>query len=105
MEIVRSVAGDALTDALVDSIVSRSSGVPLFLEELTKSVVESGTTGLAPEDIVVPETLQASLMARLDRLGEAKDIATQNIAAIERELSPDALAEAKRRTAAWRSAK
>jgi len=37
--------------------------------------------------------------------GEAKDIATQNISAIERELSPDALAEAKRRTAAWRPAK
>ena len=48
-EIVRTVAGDALTDTLVDSIVSRSGGVPLFLEELTKSVVESETTGLVPD--------------------------------------------------------
>ncbi|MHA1563818.1 MAG: AAA family ATPase, partial [Alphaproteobacteria bacterium] len=91
-EIVRTVAGDAFSESLLESIVDRSGGVPLFLEELTKSVVESETAGLAPENIDVPDTLQASLMARLDRLGEAKDIA-QVGAAIGREFGYGLVAE------------
>jgi DNA-binding response OmpR family regulator/class 3 adenylate cyclase len=57
-----------LPPALLEWIVAQTDGVPLFIEELTKAVLEaseeSGEGGLAPP--AVPETLQASLMARLD---------------------------------------
>jgi len=55
-------------EMLVQEIASRSDGVPLFVEELTKAVLEARSEA-------VPRTLQDSLMARLDRLGEAKEIA------------------------------
>ncbi len=69
---VRDVAGQELSDKVVARIVERTDGVPLFVEELTKAMAEAGFD-LADED--VPVTLQASLMARLDRLGTAKEIA------------------------------
>ncbi len=59
------------TLSAIDRIVSRADGIPLYVEELAKAVLESD--GRA--DFVVPETLQDSLMARLDRLGEAKEVA------------------------------
>ena len=71
-ELVTAIAAPrALESALVDDIVAKSDGVPLFVEELTKTVLESAT----PERPTVPATLQDSLMARLDRLGPAKEIA------------------------------
>jgi class 3 adenylate cyclase/predicted ATPase len=60
-----------LEPALVDDIVAKSDGVPLYVEELTKTVLESST----PDRPTVPATLHDSLLARLDRLGPAKDIA------------------------------
>lgn len=67
--LARHVASHAAMDEmLVQEITSRSDGVPLFVEELTKAVLEARSEG-------VPRTLQDSLMARLDRLGEAKEIA------------------------------
>ena len=78
---VRDVAGRELSDEVVARIVERTDGVPLFVEELTKAMAEAGFD-LAEED--VPVTLQASLMARLDRLGPAKEIA-QICAVIGRE--------------------
>lgn len=70
--IVRAVAGDFVADDVIDQIVSRTDGIPLFIEELTKSLVESGLD-IAEADI--PATLQASLLARIDRLGpQAKEI-------------------------------
>jgi class 3 adenylate cyclase/predicted ATPase len=60
-----------LEPALVRDIVTKSDGVPLYLEELTKSVLESST----PDRPAVPATLHDSLLARLDRLGPAKEIA------------------------------
>jgi class 3 adenylate cyclase len=60
-----------MDDALIREIVARSDGVPLFAQELTKAVLELGS----PAPGVVPLTLQDSLMARLDRLGRAKDVA------------------------------
>ena len=69
-EMVRAAGGDGLSDAVIDQIVSRTDGIPLFVEELTKSVLEAGGAESA-----IPETLQASLLARLDRLGPAKHIA------------------------------
>lgn len=60
-------------------IVARSDGIPLFVEEMTKAVLEAladaPTTALHLDD-VIPQTLQASLTARLDRLGPARRIAT-----------------------------
>jgi class 3 adenylate cyclase/ABC-type transport system involved in cytochrome c biogenesis ATPase subunit len=70
--LIRRVAvREQIDDSLVREIVTRSDGVPLFAEELTKAVLDSRSTGPG----TVPLTLQDSLMARLDRLGEAKDIA------------------------------
>uniref|UniRef100_UPI003F9BDF99 AAA family ATPase n=1 Tax=Roseiarcus sp. TaxID=1969460 RepID=UPI003F9BDF99 len=69
-------------------IVERSDGVPLFVEEMTKAVLETEGGGKAEgnRSLTVPATLQASLMARLDRLGPAKEVA-QVAAAIGRESS------------------
>jgi class 3 adenylate cyclase/ABC-type lipoprotein export system ATPase subunit len=70
--LIRQVASRAKIDeTLIREIVTRSDGVPLFAEELTKAVLD--LRSLDPG--AVPLTLQDSLMARLDRLGRAKDIA------------------------------
>src|SRR5215472_15624276 len=74
-------AGKALPDIVVDQIVDRTDGVPLFIEELTKSVLESGVPLVG-----IPTTLHDSLMARLDRLASVRLVA-QIGAAIGRELS------------------
>jgi len=75
----------ALAPDIIAEIVERTDGVPLFVEELTKAVLESAAQGdrvaavLAPKSLAalsVPPTLHAALMARLDRLGSAaKEIA------------------------------
>jgi predicted ATPase len=85
----------------MDEIVERTDGVPLFLEELTKAVLENAAVGTIPATSAkVPATLHASLMARLDRLGPiAKEIA-QVGAAIGREFSYELLAAAAQRTEA-----
>src|SRR6185312_6785103 len=61
-----------LPDAVVREIRDQTDGVPLFIEELTRAVVEGGREGSAGG---IPTTLQASLMSRLDRLGPAKELA------------------------------
>ena len=72
-EMVGTVAARTVLDSdAVDAVVSRTGGVPLFVEELTRAVVESGGRQAARE---IPATLQDSLMARLDRLGAAKEVA------------------------------
>jgi tetratricopeptide (TPR) repeat protein len=58
--------------SLLDRIVSQSDGVPLFIEELTRTVLETTPDASA---IAVPSTLQASLLARLDRMPTARQIA------------------------------
>ncbi|MDB6147175.1 MAG: adenylate cyclase, partial [Spartobacteria bacterium] len=71
-ELIAGVAtSQVLKKALIEDIVTKTDGVPLFIEELTKTVMESTT----PDRPAVPATLQDSLMARLDRLGPAKEIA------------------------------
>src|SRR5204863_3714587 len=77
--------GRALPDGIVADIAERTDGVPLFVEELTKSVLESGSSRLG-----IPETLHDSLMARLDRLASVRRVA-QIGAAIGREFSYDLL--------------
>jgi predicted ATPase len=102
MALAGSVAGNrTLSEALIDEIIERTDGVPLFVEELTKAVMEADvgdddlatTLAKAPlSAISVPPTLHASLMARLDHLGPiAKEVA-QIGAAIGREFSQEVLA-------------
>ena len=75
-------------------IIERTDGIPLFVEEMTKAVLEAESQGdaqqtaaaIPPSALAVPASLHASLMARLDRLGAAKDVA-QIGAAIGREFS------------------
>jgi class 3 adenylate cyclase/tetratricopeptide (TPR) repeat protein len=77
--LVQTLAGNAaLTPEIVAEIVERTDGVPLFVEELTKAVLESATQSdrvaavlatTSTAALSVPATLHASLMARLDRLG------------------------------------
>jgi predicted ATPase/class 3 adenylate cyclase len=69
--LIRQIGKD-LSDAMVREIRDQTDGVPLFIEELTRAVVEGGREGSAGG---IPTTLQASLMSRLDRLGPAKELA------------------------------
>jgi predicted ATPase len=80
-------------------IIERTDGIPLFVEEMTKAVLEAESHGavehlaaaIPSSTLAVPASLQASLMARLDRLGSAKEVA-QIGAAIGREFSHSLLA-------------
>src|SRR5262249_9752626 len=84
-QMVARVPGrNRLPSTVVHHIVTQTDGVPLFIEELTKAILESGllreTDGhyelTGPlSAVAIPTTLQDSLMARLDRLGTAKGIA------------------------------
>ena len=86
-----------LPSDLIEEIVERGDGVPLFLEEVTKTVVDaapvrrSGSATPRPS-LSVPPTLHASLMARLDRIGSAAKEIAQIGAAIGREFSYELMA-------------
>jgi tetratricopeptide (TPR) repeat protein len=68
-----AVTRAALSDRTLDLVVERTDGVPLFVEELARVVAE--TNGIATNEQQIPATLADSLMARIDRLGTAKEIA------------------------------
>jgi class 3 adenylate cyclase/tetratricopeptide (TPR) repeat protein len=92
LTLVERVAGDAaLARETVDEIVERTDGVPLFIEELTKAVLETGDRGGRAAALlaagVIPATLHASLIARLDRLGPPVKEVAQVGAVIGREFS------------------
>ena len=93
--VARSAGGKALPAEILEQILARTDGVPLFLEELTKTIIENGL--LREEDghyaldgalppLAIPTTLHNSLMARLDRLAPVREVA-QIGAAIGREFS------------------
>jgi class 3 adenylate cyclase/predicted ATPase len=97
--IARTAAGKALPDEVTTQILARTDGVPLFVEELTKAVLESGLLQERDQDYVlgspllplaIPTTLHASLMARLDRLGSVREVA-QIGAALGRQFSHELL--------------
>ncbi len=108
--LVKKLAGNAALAAdIVADIVERTDGVPLFVEELTKAVLESveqgdriaavlATTSLAA--LSVPATLQASLMARLDRLGPAAKEIAQIGAVLGREFAYELIEPVAQRSAA-----
>jgi predicted ATPase len=65
-------ARHALAKEVIEGLTERTGGVPLFVEEVTRLLLERGQQG----DIqAIPPTLQQSLMARLDRLGPAREVA------------------------------
>jgi len=101
--LVARLAGNmgALPPDVVDEIVERTDGVPLFVEEMTKAVVEAGAdrgnlsiSAVPPSALAVPATLHASLLGRLDRLGPLAKNVAQVGAAIGRDFSHELLAAA-----------
>jgi hypothetical protein len=95
----RVVGNKLLSADIRQDIIERTDGIPLFVEEMAKAVLEAESEGEArrtaaavpPPALAVPASLHASLMARLDRLGPAKEVA-QIGAAIGREFSHALLA-------------
>jgi predicted ATPase len=82
--IARLTGGKPLPQEIVDQIIDRTDGVPLFIEELTKAVIESGvltdsggrfTMAQPLPPLAIPTSLNASLLARLDRLAPAREVA------------------------------
>jgi class 3 adenylate cyclase/predicted ATPase len=90
---VESIASKTLPTVVMEEIIAKTDGIPLFVEELTKTVLESGLlqekdgawqlSGPLPA-LAIPATLQESLMARLDRLSSVREVA-QTAATIGRE--------------------
>jgi class 3 adenylate cyclase/tetratricopeptide (TPR) repeat protein len=84
IDMVQHIAGPKpLPPEVLEQILTKTDGVPLFVEELTKMVLESGVLREEPEEytlagkfipLKIPVTLKDSLMARLDRLGPAKEV-------------------------------
>jgi predicted ATPase len=96
----RLAGGKALPADLLEQILGKTDGVPLFVEELTRSILESGDLVAAGDrweyagragTLAIPLTLRHSLMARLDRFAPVKEVA-QIGAAIGREFSYELLA-------------
>ena len=104
--LVQRVVGDGeLPSDVVAEIIERADGVPLFVEELTKAVLESGSASTVlsragETALSVPATLHASLMARLDRLGSAAKEVAQIGAVLGREFSHELLAAVAQQNAA-----
>ncbi len=92
----RALEGARLPAEVIEQIIAKADGVPLFIEELSKTVrvfdqmPASGSSSLASRPDI-PSTLQDSLMARLDHLGSAKEVA-QIAAVVGREFTRDLLA-------------
>ena len=103
--IARLVGNKALPADVLAEIVERTDGIPLFVEEMTKAVLEAESEGAARRTVAavpssalaVPASLHASLMARLDRLGPAKEV-VQIGSAIAREFSHALLAAVARKS-------
>ena len=103
----RVTGNTPLPASIRQDIIERTDGIPLFVEEMTKAVLEAESEGDARADrcrcsvalMAVPASLHASLMARLDRLGSAKEVA-QIGAVIGREFSHALLAAVARKSEA-----
>ena len=87
--VARLTGGTSLPPEVLEKIAARTDGVPLFVEELTKAVLETGPAG---PGAAVPVSLHASLMARLDRVPGVKEVA-QVAACIGREFAYPLLAK------------
>ncbi len=93
--LIRKLAGGrALPRKVLDQLVERADGVPLFVEELTRAVVESDWLDRweqGDQRLGIPDTIRGLLTARLDQLGKVKQLA-QIASVIGREFSVEALA-------------
>ena len=100
--LIAGIAGEAkLPTSVLNQIVERTDGVPLFIEELTKTVLESGSLEIVDgkyelagkmQGIEIPASLHDSLMARLDRMAPVKEVA-QIAAVVGRQFDEDVLAD------------
>ena len=106
--LIDGVTGDkALPASIRQDIIARTDGIPLFVEEMTKAVLEAdgreaaeqAVAAVPSRSVAVPASLHASLMARLDQLGPAKEVA-QIGAAIGREFSHTLLVAVARKSEA-----
>ena len=78
VELVRRVPGaQELAPKILERVLAKTDGIPLYLEEFTKAIIESQQASRNGDasDVMIPATLQDSLLARLDRLGAAKEVA------------------------------
>jgi serine/threonine protein kinase/predicted ATPase len=100
VEMMQKMAGDMLPESVIEQVYDRADGVPLFVEEFTKMVRESGASDRAGQGEAgskgwlrreIPATLQDLLMARLDRMEGDRDVA-QLAATLGREFSYELLA-------------
>jgi class 3 adenylate cyclase/tetratricopeptide (TPR) repeat protein len=108
--LVKGLAGNALLGSeVIEEIVERTDGVPLFVEELTKAVIESGNTRDRVEALLaaspgamlaIPATLHASLISRLDRLGTVAREVAQIGAVLGRDFSYEMIEPVTQRRAA-----
>ncbi|MEM1181186.1 MAG: protein kinase [Acidobacteriota bacterium] len=107
--LVTSVAGAPLPRGLVERIAKKADGVPLYVEELTRVVLEGGHLRLEDgryeldqplERLVIPATLEESLAARLEQLGESAPAVAQVASVIGREFSHRLLGEVSEESAA-----
>ena len=94
---IKRIAGDQASDEFVRDIVAKTDGMPLFVEELTKALIETRRMEAAGKPLlahqgVLPPTLYDSLMARLDRIPEVKELA-QTAACIGRDFEFRTLAD------------
>ena len=80
----KTAGGKTLPEQIIEQVATKSQGIPLFIEEITRSILDSGDLEEVGEryvlrqsirDFTIPSTLQDLLIARLDRLGVAKDVA------------------------------
>ena len=84
-DMIKSVVGDrSLPKEIAHQLIERTDGIPLFIEELTKAVIESGVVAEDGDHykatgpltaLAIPTTLHASLLARLDRLAPVREVA------------------------------
>ena len=98
------VGGTAIADAVLADVVERSDGIPLYIEEIARTVSATAqmqsTRAKAADDgnkkrealLPIPDSLQGTLLARLDVLGESKELA-QIASVVGREFEPDVLAK------------
>jgi class 3 adenylate cyclase len=93
LRIVDGLAPGTLAQDVRTFVVERSDGNPLFVEEIMRMLADRGVTDAIPQDLVVPDTVQALLAERIDLLAPAEKAALQAAAVIGRTFGADAVRE------------
>lgn len=95
---IRDIASRELPEAMLAQLIAKTDGVPLFVEELTKSIAENRSHGDFGTTFEIPATLQATLLTRLDRLAPIRQI-IQTAALLGRLFDADLLTKVTQRDA------